>query len=109
MYPKSFAYVRAESVAHAVDLLREYGDDARLLAGGASLIPLMKLRLANPELVIDLAGVPGLRATRRVTGRRCCWPSTGWSRSSVRLARARSRPATCSWTRTPPPSAPTRC
>src|SRR5919206_4335702 len=68
MYPKSFAYVRAESVAHAVDLLREYGDDARLLAGGASLIPLMKLRLANPSVLIDLARVPGLRGVRRVDG-----------------------------------------
>jgi xanthine dehydrogenase iron-sulfur cluster and FAD-binding subunit A len=55
-------------VAHAVDLLRDYGDDARLLAGGASLIPLMKLRLANPGVVIDLAGVPGLRGLRRDDG-----------------------------------------
>jgi FAD binding domain in molybdopterin dehydrogenase len=68
LYPKSFAYVRAESVAYAVELLREYGDDARLLAGGARLIPLMKLRLANPGLVIDLAGVPGLRGTWRDDG-----------------------------------------
>lgn len=54
MYPRAFRYARAQSVAEAVSLLRQYGEDARLLAGGASLIPLMKLRLASPAVLIDL-------------------------------------------------------
>jgi len=58
--PASFAYRRATSVAHALDLLGEYGEDAKLLAGGHSLLPIMKLRLATPEVVIDLGPVPGL-------------------------------------------------
>ncbi len=54
MYPAAFHYARAASVEHAVALLREYGDEARLLAGGASLIPLMKLRLAAPTVLVDI-------------------------------------------------------
>ena len=60
MYPRSFHYVRATSVEHAVAVLREYGDDARLLAGGASLIPLMKLRLAAPTVVVDIGRLDAL-------------------------------------------------
>ena len=48
MIPAGFDYLRAESLAHAVDLLHEHGDDAKILAGGHSLIPLMKFRLAAP-------------------------------------------------------------
>jgi len=58
--PAQFAYRRAESVAQAIDLLAEHGDEAKLLAGGHSLIPMMKLRFARPELVIDIGGLPGL-------------------------------------------------
>jgi aerobic carbon-monoxide dehydrogenase medium subunit len=54
VYPRAFHYVRATSVEHAVELLRGYGDEARLLAGGASLIPLMKLRLAAPTVLVDI-------------------------------------------------------
>lgn len=54
MYPAAFHYARAASVQHAVALLREHGDEARLLAGGASLIPLMKLRLAAPTVLVDI-------------------------------------------------------
>jgi carbon-monoxide dehydrogenase medium subunit len=60
VHPHSFEYVRPESLDRAVGLLREHGDRARLLAGGQSLIPLMKLRLAAPQVVIDLGRVPGL-------------------------------------------------
>ena len=48
MIPAVFSYVRAESVDDAIGLLGEYGEDAKLLAGGHSLLPLMKLRLATP-------------------------------------------------------------
>ena len=49
MIPAPFEYVAAESTAHALSLLAEHGDDAKLLAGGHSLLPMMKLRLATPE------------------------------------------------------------
>ena len=68
MYPKAFEYLRARSVEQAIELLVEHGEDARLLAGGASLIPLMKLRLANPAYVIDIARVPGLSGVRIENG-----------------------------------------
>ena len=52
--PAPFAYERASSVDEALALLEEHGPDARLLAGGHSLLPMMKLRLAKPEYVIDI-------------------------------------------------------
>ena len=54
MIPAAFDYERAESVDHAIDLLVRHGDDAKLLAGGHSLLPLMKLRLATPAVLIDI-------------------------------------------------------
>jgi len=54
MIPASFEYETAESTAHALSLLAEHGDDAKLLAGGHSLLPMMKLRLAVPEVIIDI-------------------------------------------------------
>jgi aerobic carbon-monoxide dehydrogenase medium subunit len=60
MIPSSFTYKRAGSVEEAVGLAAEYGDDAKYLAGGHSLLPLMKLRLAAPQLLIDLGGLAGL-------------------------------------------------
>jgi aerobic carbon-monoxide dehydrogenase medium subunit len=60
MIPAQFEYVAAESAAHAISLLAENGDDAKLLAGGHSLLPMMKLRLATPELLIDIGGLSEL-------------------------------------------------
>src|SRR6202012_4706770 len=57
MTPAQFEYVAAESTAHALGLLAEHGDDAKLLAGGHSLLPMMKLRLAQPEILIDIGGL----------------------------------------------------
>jgi carbon-monoxide dehydrogenase medium subunit len=54
MIPAPFEYIPAESAEHALALLAEHGDDAKLLAGGHSLLPMMKLRLAQPELLIDI-------------------------------------------------------
>src|SRR5207248_3723834 len=51
--PAAFDYVRAGSADEAIAVLAEHGDDAKLLAGGHSLVPLMKLRLASPSVVID--------------------------------------------------------
>jgi aerobic carbon-monoxide dehydrogenase medium subunit len=64
MIPAPFSYRRAGSVAEALDLCTEYGDDAKFLAGGHSLLPLMKLRLAMPEVLIDLGPVRELSYIR---------------------------------------------
>jgi carbon-monoxide dehydrogenase medium subunit len=62
--PAPFEYVRAESVEEALALLAEHGDDAKLLAGGHSLLPLMKLRLAVPEVLVDISRIPELSYVR---------------------------------------------
>jgi len=64
MIPGAFAYHRPTSVKEAVSLLGNLGDDARALAGGHSLIPMMKLRLASPAHLVDLAGVADLMGIR---------------------------------------------
>jgi aerobic carbon-monoxide dehydrogenase medium subunit len=58
--PAPFEYERAESVSQAIELLERHGPDARLIAGGYSLLPMMKLRLAQPSVLIDVNHVPGL-------------------------------------------------
>lgn len=60
MIPESFAYHRPPTLDAAIRLLSEHGGDAKILAGGHSLIPAMKLRLARPKVLIDLARVPDL-------------------------------------------------
>src|SRR5438034_8426837 len=60
MYPSRFRYEAPRSLDEAVALLRDGGDDAKVLAGGQSLVPLMKLRFAAPELVVDINNLPGL-------------------------------------------------
>ena len=64
MYPVPFDYEVAESVDHAIELLGEHGEDAKLLAGGHSLIPLMRLRLAAPTVLIDLGRVEDMNYVR---------------------------------------------
>jgi carbon-monoxide dehydrogenase medium subunit len=59
--PGSFQYHRPASIQDAVALLADLGDNARALAGGHSLIPMMKLRLATPDHLVDLAGLPNLK------------------------------------------------
>ncbi|SFJ59272.1 FAD binding domain-containing protein [Bradyrhizobium sp. cf659] len=65
MIPGSFSYHRPASVADAVKLLSDLGEDARPLAGGHSLVPMMKLRLATPAHLIDLHGIATLKGIRR--------------------------------------------
>lgn len=65
MIPGSFSYHRPASVADAVKLLGDLGEDARPLAGGHSLVPMMKLRLASPAHLIDLHGIAALKGIRR--------------------------------------------
>ncbi len=64
MIPGSFAYHRPKSVAEAVALLADLGEDARPLAGGHSLIPMMKLRLAAPEHLVDLGAIGEMKGVR---------------------------------------------
>lgn len=64
MIPAAFDYVRAGTVDEAVAALVESGDDAKVLAGGQSLLPLLRLRLAYPSVVIDIGRVPELRGVR---------------------------------------------
>lgn len=64
MIPAAFDYVRAESADHAVSLLAEHGDEAKLLAGGHSLLPMMKLRLAVPSVLVDVGRLDDLRYVR---------------------------------------------
>jgi carbon-monoxide dehydrogenase medium subunit len=69
--PAEFDYVAPASLDEALSALAEGGEDAKLLAGGHSLLPLMKLRLAAPTLLVDLRRVPGLTGIERSNG--------GWS------------------------------
>jgi carbon-monoxide dehydrogenase medium subunit len=69
--PAEFDYVAPDSLDGALSALRDGGEDAKLLAGGHSLLPLMKLRLAAPTLLVDLRRVPGLTGIEKVNG--------GWS------------------------------
>ncbi|MFJ6662594.1 FAD binding domain-containing protein [Streptomyces sp. NPDC091383] len=64
MIPPAFEYARPGTVEEAVRLLGEAGDEAKVLAGGQSLLPLLRLRLAFPELVVDVGRIPGLRGVR---------------------------------------------
>jgi carbon-monoxide dehydrogenase medium subunit len=68
MIPARFDYVAPASLDEALDALRSGGEDAKVLAGGHSLIPLMKLRLAAPSLLVDLRRVPGLTGIQREDG-----------------------------------------
>ena len=67
MFPASFGYVAARSVEEALELVAKHAEDGKLLAGGHSLIPAMKLRLQSPRTLIDLGTVPGLRGVRQDT------------------------------------------
>ena len=60
MYPSRFRYEAPHSMDEAIGLLHNGGDYAKVLAGGQSLVPLMKLRFASPELVVDINNIPGL-------------------------------------------------
>jgi aerobic carbon-monoxide dehydrogenase medium subunit len=68
MIPAEFDYVAPESLDEALAALKEGGEDAKLLAGGHSLLPLMKLRLAAPTLLVDLRRVPGLSGIEPANG-----------------------------------------
>jgi carbon-monoxide dehydrogenase medium subunit len=60
LIPGAFDYDRLSSLAEAIGLLARYGEECRVIAGGHSLIPMMKLRLVQPAHLVDLAGIGGL-------------------------------------------------
>ena len=65
MFPAAFDYRSPASLEEALGLLAEHGDSAKVMAGGQSLIPLLKLRFAQPGLVIDIGRLPGLSGVTR--------------------------------------------
>ncbi|MBZ5724156.1 MAG: xanthine dehydrogenase family protein subunit M [Acidobacteriia bacterium] len=68
MIPPEFEYLRPATIPEAVSLLQLHGDDAKILSGGQSLIPMMKLRLARPAWLIDINHIPGLAYIREEGG-----------------------------------------
>src|SRR5438445_11832901 len=68
MIATEFEYLAPSSLDEAVSLLSQHGDDAKLLSGGHSLIPIMKLRLAQPKYLIDIGRLPGLSDVREQNG-----------------------------------------
>ena len=68
MIPASFDYYRPQTIDEAIQLLGQHGEDAKILAGGHSLIPMMKLRLAEPAVLIDIGRVSGLSHIRESNG-----------------------------------------
>jgi carbon-monoxide dehydrogenase medium subunit len=69
MIPVAFDYARPRSLDEALGLLATHGEDAKLLAGGHSLIPAMKLRLAQPKILIDIGGIGDLRSINQQDGK----------------------------------------
>jgi carbon-monoxide dehydrogenase medium subunit len=68
MIPPSFEYLRPTTIPEAIAFLKQYGDDAKILSGGQSLIPMMKLRLARPAYLIDINRIPGLSYIKEEDG-----------------------------------------
>ncbi|MEK6710885.1 MAG: xanthine dehydrogenase family protein subunit M [Nitrospinota bacterium] len=68
MIPASFGYQRPATLEEALSLLERHGEDAKLLAGGHSLLPVLKARLARPGVLIDIARIPGLSGVTKTAG-----------------------------------------
>jgi carbon-monoxide dehydrogenase medium subunit len=68
MIAQSFQYESPRTIGDAISMLDKYGDEAKILSGGHSLIPMMKLRFASPEYLIDINGIPGLSYIKEENG-----------------------------------------
>jgi carbon-monoxide dehydrogenase medium subunit len=68
MIPPAFEYLRPKSISEAIAFLQQYGDDAKILSGGQSLIPMMKFRLARPAYLVDINRISGLSYIREEGG-----------------------------------------
>src|SRR5699024_11471535 len=69
MIPSQFKYVRAESVQEAISLLQETDGEGKVLAGGHSLVPLMKFRITTPATLVDITRIPNLKDVKVEDGR----------------------------------------
>jgi CO/xanthine dehydrogenase FAD-binding subunit len=106
MKAPSFQYHRAASVQHGLELIREFAGTGKFMSGGQTLMPMMNLRLAAAEHLIDVGALPELRETREA-GRRA-FVGGGVTHAMVEMARYATRRAACS--RTWPLASPTvRC
>lgn len=88
MKARPFSYRRPESIDEAVGLLAKYGDEARVLAGGQSLMPMMNLRLASPRLVVDINRIAELRGVERL-------PQSGGIRIGALVRHAEAARSNC--------------
>lgn len=68
MFPAAFDYRAPNTLDEALSVLKQHGDDAKVMAGGQSLIPLLKLRFARPAMLVDISRLPGLNTVRRDDG-----------------------------------------
>lgn len=68
MIPNAFEYLTPKTLPEAISMLQQYGDEAKILSGGHSLIPMMKLRFATPEYLIDINDIPGLEYLKEEGG-----------------------------------------
>jgi len=68
MIPPAFEYLRPATIPEAIALLQQHGDDAKILSGGQSLIPMMKLRIARPAYLVDINRIPGLSYVKEEGG-----------------------------------------
>ena len=68
MIPSKFTYHKASSVKEAIALVQEHGEEAKFMSGGHSLLPMMKLRFANPEHIIDISKIDGLSYIKEEDG-----------------------------------------
>src|SRR5262245_49303343 len=68
MFPAAFDYRAPTSLEEALSILKQHGDEAKVLAGGQSLIPLLKLRFARPALLVDIARIQGMSTIKRDNG-----------------------------------------
>jgi aerobic carbon-monoxide dehydrogenase medium subunit len=76
MYPAAFEYLKPSSIGEAIALLQQHGEDAKLLAGGQSLVPMMKLRIARPKVLIDIHRISDLDYIREEAGEIRCGAMT---------------------------------
>ena len=76
MYPANFEYLKPAGINEAIALLRQHGEDAKLLAGGQSLVPMMKLRVARPKYLIDIHRIADLNYIRENAGAIHCGAMT---------------------------------
>lgn len=83
MKPRSFDYVRAETAQQACDLLQRHGEDARILAGGQSLMTVLNMRLAQPSVLIDISQSHALAETTLVQSSNGAVLQVGADRKSV--------------------------